>query len=232
MGDILEGDYPAQFFLHRGYELVGDATGNNQVEVAEIGIHVEREAMRGHAARNMHADGGDFGLLVFIGLTGLRSTGVDTRRPIGGVGIGYSPCASEALDALGGNSKIGACADQNFFQPPHIFDCAQRFAVPSLRWESTQIEDRIANQLARAMKRNIAAAIALEKLYPSLRQQVWPSYYISLLSVATERDYRCVFKEEENVSNPAIFAQINKLLLEAEPGGIVDGAELENRNHL
>src|SRR6516165_6282479 len=49
----------AEFFLHRGHRLVTDATRNEQIEVAEVGVHVQRESVRRNAARNVHADGGD-----------------------------------------------------------------------------------------------------------------------------------------------------------------------------
>ena len=67
MGYVLESDVVSQFFLHRGDGLVRDPTGNDQVEETEIGVHVESETVRGHAARDVHADGGDLGLLLLTG---------------------------------------------------------------------------------------------------------------------------------------------------------------------
>jgi len=48
------------FQVEAGDGLVGDAARVNEQEVTEVGGEVEGEAMRGDAARDMDADGGDF----------------------------------------------------------------------------------------------------------------------------------------------------------------------------
>ena len=60
-GDGVEVEFSAEFFLHRGHRLGRDAAGDDQVEVAEIGVHVEGEAVRGDEAGDVDADGGEFG---------------------------------------------------------------------------------------------------------------------------------------------------------------------------
>ena len=40
---------------------VRDAAGDDQVEVAEVGVHVEGEAMGSDEAGDVDADGGEFG---------------------------------------------------------------------------------------------------------------------------------------------------------------------------
>ena len=53
----------AQFFRHGGHGLGGNSAGNDQVEVVEIGVHIEGEAVRGDGAGDVDADGGDFGFV-------------------------------------------------------------------------------------------------------------------------------------------------------------------------
>ena len=60
-GDGVQVKLLAEFLLHRGYRLGGDAAGDDQVEIAEIGIHVEGEAVRSDEAGDVDADGGELG---------------------------------------------------------------------------------------------------------------------------------------------------------------------------
>jgi hypothetical protein len=50
--------------LQAGHCVVGNAAGNDQRKVAEVGGDVEGEAVRGDAARDVNADGGDLALLL------------------------------------------------------------------------------------------------------------------------------------------------------------------------
>ena len=43
--DILEGDFPAQFFLNGCHRFRSNTTRNNQIEIAEVGFHIQREAV-------------------------------------------------------------------------------------------------------------------------------------------------------------------------------------------
>jgi len=62
-------NFASQQFFHRSDRLA--FAGNNQIKVAEIGIHVERESVGGHPARDVYADRGDFAALrVYTGQAG------------------------------------------------------------------------------------------------------------------------------------------------------------------
>ena len=61
-GDGIQLEFSAQLFVHRRYRLRFDAAGNDQVEVAEIRVHVEGEAVRSDGAGDVDADGREFGL--------------------------------------------------------------------------------------------------------------------------------------------------------------------------
>ena len=58
LGYEVEVLFAAQFFLHGGYGPGRDAAGDNQIEVAEIRVYVQSEAMRSHEAGDVDADGG------------------------------------------------------------------------------------------------------------------------------------------------------------------------------
>ncbi len=48
-----------KFPLQAGDRVIGNAAGNDQSKVIEVGGDIEGEAVRGDAARHMNADGGD-----------------------------------------------------------------------------------------------------------------------------------------------------------------------------
>src|SRR5581483_3888642 len=56
---VLHADGLLQFSLDRRYRLAGQPAGDDQGEVVEVGRHVQREAVRGDAARDVYADGGN-----------------------------------------------------------------------------------------------------------------------------------------------------------------------------
>src|SRR5207247_10947988 len=71
MSDILQGNLLPEFFLYRGHRLRFDPARDDKIEVAEVSVHVESETVRGDGTRDVHADGGNFGCLLFCVGTGL-----------------------------------------------------------------------------------------------------------------------------------------------------------------
>ena len=58
--DSVQVERFAEFLPHRSHGLGRDAAGDDQVEIAEIGVYVECEAVGGDEAGDMDADGGEF----------------------------------------------------------------------------------------------------------------------------------------------------------------------------
>jgi len=54
-----------KFFGQAGHTVVGDAAGNDHLEVAQVGGDIEGEAVRGDSLGHMDADGGDLPLGVW-----------------------------------------------------------------------------------------------------------------------------------------------------------------------
>ena len=136
-GDGVQVEWLAEFLLHRGDWLRRDAAGNDQVEVAEVGVHVEGEAVGGDEAGDVDADGGEFGFgCAFVAVRRIRSldsagrffeSALSARDDMVAFGIG--PDSGQAGDALGGDGEVGAGADQDFFEAADEFDYAQGFAL-------------------------------------------------------------------------------------------------------
>ena len=80
------------------------------------------------------------------------------------------------------------------------------------------------------MEGDVSAAIALEQVHSALRQQFGRGNYIGTFSVAAERDHRLVLKQQKDVADLFFLPQCDELLLQAKTGGVVDGAELDERD--
>ncbi len=82
------------------------------------------------------------------------------------------------------------------------------------------------------MEGDVAAAVAFEKLDAALGKEFGRGYDVCGFRVAAERDDGRVFQQEKDVADLLFFAQSDQLLLQAQAGGVVDGAELDERNQI
>ena len=82
------------------------------------------------------------------------------------------------------------------------------------------------------MKRNIAAAIALEDLDAAGSKHLSRSEHVSSFGIASEGDDGRMFQQQQHVADLASLAQIDQLPLQAQPFAIVKHAELDDRNHV
>jgi hypothetical protein len=78
---------------------------------------------------------------------------------------------------------------------------------------------------------HVATTIAFEDFYTALGQQFWGGQNVFLFGIAAESDDWGVFEQQQNVTDAAFFAQFDQALLQAQACGVVDGAELEDRDH-
>lgn len=148
------------------------------------------------------------------------------------IACGIRPHAGQAWHSLCRDSKVGAGADQDVFEAADEVDRAQRFAFAVGSGEATEIEDRVADDLAGAVEGDVAAAIAFEKLDAALGKEFGRGDDVRGFGVTAKRDDRLVLKQEENVADFFFFAQGNELPLELEAGGVVDGAELDDGDQI
>lgn len=124
---------PIGFEIEAGNGAIGDAAGNDEVEVTKIGGDVEGESVGGDAAGDVNADRRDFLLLD------------------GSAGEG--PDAGASGDALSRDAEVGTGQDQGFFEATDVVDGSKA------RGEAAEVEDRVADELTRAMVSDVASAI-------------------------------------------------------------------------
>jgi hypothetical protein len=79
-----------------------------------------------------------------------------------------------------------------------------------------QIEDRVAHQLARAVIRNVAPTLHVEKLDPQRGKRRFRDQEMGALSAASKCDDRGVFEEQEQVSHQVLDAKRRQAALELE----------------
>src|SRR5271157_1300466 len=101
--------------------------------------------MRGHRARDVHADGGDLGLRLVAQRVG--------------------PHSGQSLDALCSDAEVTAGADQDLFEASNVVHSAD------LGIEAAKVDDRISDQLAGTVERHVTAAVDLEQLNPPMGEK-------------------------------------------------------------
>lgn len=82
------------------------------------------------------------------------------------------------------------------------------------------------------MKGDISSTVAFENFDAALGKQLGQGDYVCRFRVAAEGYDRRVLKQQERVTNAAFFAEGNELFLKAETGGVVNRAELEDRDQI
>ena len=195
-----------RFEFEGRYGAVGDAAGDDVVEVAEIGGDVEGEAVGGDGLGDVDADGGDF----------LFADGA----------AGEGPDAGEFADALGGDAEIFAGEDEGFFHEADEVDGAEVRAAFAGE-VAAEVEDGVADELAGAVVGDVAAAVDFVDFYGSAGEQVVGGQDVGAGGVAAEGEDGWVFEEEERVADEVGFAGGYDFGLEAEAFGVGDAAELE-----
>ena len=131
--DVLDPDPVAQFGGDRCHAGVADTARDDRLERAEVAVAVEREPVQRRRPRHPHADGGDF-----------------ARRS---APAGRHPHSGAAVDAAYLQTHVGAHLDQRFLDAPNVIDHIERLGQP---------DDRVADQLARPVPGDLAAAVGVD----------------------------------------------------------------------
>jgi hypothetical protein len=186
-----------EFFEGSGFA-VGDAAGNDQVKIAEVGGDVEGETVGGDPAADVDADGGEF----FFG---------DIARRL-------NPEAGFAGDAMGGDAEIGGRADHDFFEGADV--------PVNVAADGIEIENGIADDLPGAVIGDVTAAIGFAELDIFLAEDIFGGEKIFLAGVAAEGEDVGMLAEEEDVVDGAGFAGDGNALLEGVGVGPGEKAEV------
>ena len=116
--------------------LVADAARHDVVEVRQVGIDVEGEAVHRAAAAQAHADGRDL------------------RGPV-------DPHARVAVEpGRTGEPEVGQRVDQHLLDRAHVGDGVGHAAAPL----AGHRQDRVADELARPVVGDVAAAVGADQL--------------------------------------------------------------------
>ena len=124
--------------------------------------------------------------------------------------------------------EVGAGADQDFFQAAYVINRAQGFALAVGRGDGAQVENGIADQLAGAVERHVAAAIGFEYLDTALGKSFGRSQDVGALALRPRVMTGECSSSSRTSPMLAVLAQFDQALLQAQAGGVIDGAELED----
>ncbi len=139
---------------------------------------------------------------------------------------GVGPDAGAFADALRGHAEVLAAEDQRLFHEADEVDGAKEGAA-LVRQVAAQVEDGIADELAGAVVRDLAATVGLVDLDAFAREQFVAGDNVRSCGIAAERENRWVLHEEQGVTDGAGLARGDDLVLEAQAFGVGDAAELE-----
>jgi hypothetical protein len=189
---LVERDSAGEEFFERGGLAIGDAAGNDKIEVAEVGGDVVSEAVRGDPAADVNADGGEF---LFAGAV-------------------LHPDAGFAGNAIGGHTEIGAGADHGLFEGANI--------PADVAFDVAEVKDGIADDLAGAVIGDVSAAIGGVEFDALLTEDVFGGEEIGAAGIAAESDDVRMFAEEKDVVDGGGFAGGDEALLQGVGVGIGD----------
>lgn len=194
------------FELKGRYGPVGDAAGDDPVEVAKVGGDVECEAMRGDGLGDMHTDGRN---LLFVNAA-----------------AGEGPDAGKLADALRGYGEVLAGQDECFFHQANKIDWSEMRSALAGQ-VAAEVEDGIADELPRAVVGNISAAIDLVDFDAAASQKIIVGKDVCARCIAAKRENRWVLKQNKRVSDDAGLACGHDLGLNAQAFRVGNAAELE-----
>jgi hypothetical protein len=197
---FVEGDVAMEEFFEGGGFAVGDAAGNDEVEVAEVGGDVVGEAVGGDPPADVDTDGGEF----FFGNIARR----------------LDPDAGFAGDAVGGDAEVSGGADHGLFESADI--------PVNVAADGIEIEDGVANDLAGAVIGDVATAVGFAELDIFLAEDIFGGEKILLAGVAAEGENVGMLAEEEDVVDGAGFAGGDHALLEGVGVGPGEEANVAN----
>src|SRR5436190_14827872 len=183
--------------LERRDPFVGDAAGDDEAEAGKIRVHVEREAVARDPAGDPDADGGELGF-----------ASVDT-----------DPDAGEPGDAPRLDAEPGHRPDQHFLEVAHVAVHVAAFGL--------EVEDRIADELTRAVIRHVAAAAGLEQADALRGERLGRLEHVRQIvaRLDAERDDVGVLEEQQRVGDLSALALLDERLLQREAVLVADQAE-------
>ena len=100
----VDGDFVARFQRERGDAGVGDAAGDDGVECAHVGVHVECEPVQGDSARHADTDLAEFAFARVVA----------------------DPHSRPAVDASGGDAEPRTDRDQRRLDASYVVDDVER----------------------------------------------------------------------------------------------------------
>ncbi len=162
--------------------------------------------MRSDTLRDMNADGGDL-LLRYRAAC-------------------ESPNASATADPLCEHAKVATGADEYLFEKADEVDRAEVRAA-LVREIAAQVDDWVADELARAMVGYVSTTIDLVDLYASMGEVLVRSKNVGARGVTAESEHRGMLKEKQRVADAPLFASFDDTPLNLKRLWVRDAAETE-----
>src|SRR5882762_3351499 len=122
---------------------------------------------------------------------------------------------------LGRNAVIARGSDHYFFEHAHIPD--------HVAANGREIQDRIADDLSRAVIGDIAAAAGFVKINALLTQHIFAGEQVFAVAIAALCDYVRMLAEQENIFDRIRLAGGDDALLQRIGFGVTNEAEIDGK---
>ncbi len=215
---------PGDFPFEACHGPISNATGIDERELIEVCCDVEREAVRGDSTRNVDADSGDLALPLGLVLGDSCTTLFQRAAP-----LQVAPDARQSANATGLNTEFGAKADESFFQKADEVHGAD--AATTLITQAAQIEDGVANELARAVIGDVTATVDVVECDTAAGKKFTGGKDVGAVRITAQGKDRRMFEEQKNITDAVLLAHFNQLRLKTQRFAVVDAAEIEVLDH-
>src|SRR5205807_1373612 len=84
------------------------------------------------------------------------------------------------------------------------------------------------NELARTVKRHVAAAIGFKQLNSLGRKKIARGYDVLASGIAPQGNDRRMLQQQQRVAGAPFFYQMDQGLLQAESGGVIHASEINH----
>jgi hypothetical protein len=82
------------------------------------------------------------------------------------------------------------------------------------------------------MESHVTAAVGFEDFDTALGELFGRSEDVLCFGISSQCNHRGVLQQKENIADEAVFAQVDKPLLQLQTSGVIHNLELDNRDQI
>ena len=144
--------------------------------------------------------------------------------PLGGA-VRVDPDADQPVDDAGLHPVLAGDEDHGLGEAAHVAPDVAAVGPAGIAAAPGEIEDGVADELARPVVGHVAAAAGLDPVDAARRERLRRVEDVARLGATAERDHRLVLDEQHHVADRARAPRLDEVLLEGVHGLVATAAE-------